>query len=78
MEIVLIGVFVYLFLSFIIGVGFAIRLSIIKKAKRKGKNIPLLEEDFVREDMCLFFSCTWLIVFIKSFIDNAVRTIGGE
>lgn len=78
MEIVLIVVLGYIILSMILGIGCAIRLSIIKRAKKNGKNVPILEEDFVREDMRLFFSCTWLIVFIKVFIDNAANSIGGE
>lgn len=78
MEIVLIIVLTYFLLSMILGIGCAIRLSKIKKSKRKGKSVPILEEDFIREDMRLFFSCTWLIVFVKSLIDDAVRSIGGE
>lgn len=78
MEIVLIIVLSYIILSIILGIGCAIRLSIIKKSKKNGKNIPILEEDFIREDMRLFFSCTWLIVFLKSIIDDAIKSIGGE
>lgn len=78
MEIVLVIVLTYFLLSMILGIGCAIRLSKIKKSKRKGKSVPILEEDFIREDMRLFFSCTWLIVFVKSLIDDAVRSIGGE
>ena len=78
MEIVLIIVLSYIILSIILGIGCAIRLSIIKKSKKTKKNVPILEEDFIREDMRLFFSCTWLIVFLKSIIDDAIKSIGGE
>ena len=78
MEIVLIIVLGYIVLSMILGIGCVIRLSIIKKSKKNGKNIPILEEDFIREDMRLFFSCIWLFVFIKLVIDSATKSIGGE
>lgn len=78
MEIVLIIVFGYIILSMILGIGCAIRLSIIKKSKKTKKNVPILEEDFIREDMRLFFSCIWIFVFIKLIIDSATKSIGGE
>ena len=78
MEIVLIIVFGYIILSMILGIGCAIRLSIIKKSKKTKKNVPILEEDFIREDMCLFFSCIWIFVFIKLIIDSATKSMGGE
>lgn len=78
MEIVLIIVVGYVVLSMILGIGCAIRLSIIKKSKKTKKNVPILEEDFIREDMRLFFSCIWLFVFIKLVIDSATKSIGGE
>ena len=78
MEIVLIIVLGYIILSMILGIGCAIRLSIIKKSKKTKKNVPILEEDFIREDMRLFFSCIWIFVFIKSIIDDAIKSIGGE
>ena len=78
MEIVLIIVLGYIILSMILGIGCAIRLSIIKKSKKTKKNVPILEEDFIREDMRLFFSCIWLFIFIKLIIDSATKSIGGE
>ena len=78
MEIVLIIVLGYIVLSMILGIGCAIRLSIIKKSKKTKKNVPILEEDFIREDMRLFFSCIWIFVFIKLIIDSATKSIGGE
>ena len=78
MEIVLIIVLGYVVLSMILGIGCAIRLSIIKKSKKTKKNVPILEEDFIREDMRLFFSCIWIFVFIKLVIDSATKSIGGE
>ena len=78
MEIVLIIVFGYVVLSMILGIGCAIRLSIIKKSKKTKKNVPILEEDFIREDMRLFFSCIWIFVFMKLIIDSATKSIGGE
>ena len=78
MEIVLIIVLGYVVLSMILGIGCAIRLSIIKKSKKTKKNVPILEEDFIREDMRLFFSCIWIFVFIKLIIDSATKSIGGE
>ena len=78
MEIVLIIVLGYIILSMILGIGCAIRLSIIKKSKKTKKNVPILEEDFIREDMRLFFSCIWIFVFLKLVIDSATKSIGGE
>ena len=78
MEIVLIIVLGYIVLSMILGIGCAIRLSIIKKSKKTKKNVPILEEDFIREDMRLFFSCIWIFVFLKLVIDSATKSIGGE
>lgn len=78
MEIVLIIVLGYVILSMILGIGCAIRLSIIKKSKKTKKNVPILEEDFIREDMRLFFSCIWIFVFMKLIIDSATKSIGGE
>ena len=78
MEIVLIIVLGYIVLSMILGIGCAIRLSIIKKSKKTKKNVPILEEDFIREDMRLFFSCIWMFVFLKLVIDSATKSIGGE
>ena len=78
MEIVLIIVLGYIILSMILGIGCVIRLSIIKKSKKTKKNVPILEEDFIREDMRLFFSCIWIFVFLKLVIDSATKSIGGE
>ena len=78
MEIVLIIVLGYIILSMILGIGCAIRLSIVKKSKKTKKNVPILEEDFIREDMRLFFSCIWIFVFLKLVIDSATKSIGGE
>ena len=78
MEIVLIIVLGYIILSMILGIGCAIRLSIIKKSKKTKKNGPILEEDFIREDMRLFCSCIWIFVFLKLVIDSATKSIGGE
>lgn len=78
MEIILIIVLGYVALSAILGIGCAIRLASIKRSKKNGKSVPILEEDFAREDMRLFFSCTWLFVFLKSLFDNAAKSLGGE
>lgn len=78
MEVILIIVLGYVVLSTILGIGCAIRLALIKRSKKNGKNVPILEEDFAREDMHLFFSCAWLFVFLKSFFDNATKSLGGD
>lgn len=78
MEVALIAVVGYVILSIILGISCAIRLALIKRSKKNGKNVPILEEDFAREDMHLFFSCAWLFVFLKSIFDNATKSLGGE
>ena len=78
MEVILIIVLGYVVLSAILGTGCAIRLASIKRSKKNGKSVPILEEDFAREDMRLFFSCAWLFVFLKALFDNATKSLGGE
>lgn len=51
----------YIILSFVLGFIASIRYLHLKKLEKSGKDVPVLEEEYLKHEIKVFFTCTWVI-----------------
>jgi len=51
----------YILLSYALGFIAAIRYFYLKKLEKSGKDVPVLEKEYLKHEIKIFFTCTWVI-----------------
>ena len=51
----------YILLSYVLGFITVFRYLHLKKLEKSGKDVPVLEEEYLKHEIKVFFTCTWVI-----------------